>query len=40
MIANDCQFQKLCESIFALGSGIRFVGVIDKYTARNRLQLR
>jgi hypothetical protein len=30
MTANDYQFQKLCESIFALSSGIRFIGVIDR----------
>jgi hypothetical protein len=30
MTANDYQFQKLCENIFALSAGIRFVGVIDR----------
>jgi hypothetical protein len=30
MTTNDYQFQKLCESIFALSAGIRFVGVIDR----------
>jgi hypothetical protein len=27
---NERHFQKLCESIFALSSGMRFVGVIDR----------
>jgi hypothetical protein len=30
MPANEHHFQKLCESIFALSSGLRFVGVIDR----------
>jgi hypothetical protein len=30
MPANERYFQKLCESIFALSSGLRFVGVIDR----------
>lgn len=30
MPANERHFQKLCESIFALSSGLRFVGVIDR----------
>ena len=30
MTANERRFQKLCESIFALSFGIRFVGVIDR----------
>lgn len=30
MTANERHFQKLCETIFALSSGIRFVGVIDR----------
>jgi hypothetical protein len=30
MTANAHHFQKLCESIFALSSGVRFVGVIDR----------
>jgi hypothetical protein len=30
MPANARHFQKLCESIFALSSGLRFVGVIDR----------
>jgi hypothetical protein len=30
MTTNDYQFQKLCESIFALSAGIRFVGVIER----------
>jgi hypothetical protein len=30
MHADERHFQKLCESIFALSSGLRFVGVIDR----------
>jgi hypothetical protein len=30
MTANAHRFQKLCESIFALSSCVRFAGVIDK----------
>jgi hypothetical protein len=30
MTTSGYQFQKLCESIFALSAGIRFVGVIDR----------
>ena len=30
MPANERHFRKLCESIFALSSGLRFVGVIDR----------
>jgi hypothetical protein len=30
MTSDECHFQKLCERIFALSSGLRFVGVIDR----------